>query len=113
MTAKRKFRTSYDILGIPAHASDDDVRAAYRKLVMRYHPDRNPADRRLAEMRIRALNNAYSHIKTRERRARYNAMLEGHLSRSRGVNDNSGKSGWFPIGDVFRGMFRHTGGDRK
>ncbi len=112
MTGKRKFKTSYDILGIPAHASDEEVPTAYRRLVMRYHPDRNPADRGLADMRIRALNNAYSHIKTPERRARYNAMLEGHFSRRRSVNDNRGKTGWFPIGGVFRDMFRHMGGNR-
>jgi curved DNA-binding protein CbpA len=78
----------YDVLQVSSRASDDDVKRAYRRLAMVYHPDLNPQNRSLAELRFRLINEAYAHLKTRERRARYSH----HQKTTRVVppgNDNS------------------------
>jgi molecular chaperone DnaJ len=48
----------YNTLGVPRDASDEDLKKAYRKLVLQYHPDRNPGDK-TAEEKIREINAAY------------------------------------------------------
>jgi molecular chaperone DnaJ len=53
--AKRDF---YDILGVNRDASDDDIKKAYRKLAMKYHPDRNP-DNPKAEEHFKEVKEAY------------------------------------------------------
>lgn len=77
----------YDILKITPKTSDEDVKRAYRTLVKTYHPDFNPQNRRLAELKLKALNEAYAHLKTREGRIAYNQSL-----RLEGENDNSLKN---------------------
>lgn len=47
----------YEILGVPEHASQEVIRTAYRRLVVRYHPDRNPDPS--AQEKIRQINVAY------------------------------------------------------
>lgn len=74
----------YDVLQLRPGASDADVRSAYYKLAKRFHPDMNPQERRLAELRFRLINEAYAHLKTQDKRALYNLTLKkgGHSSRS-------------------------------
>jgi curved DNA-binding protein CbpA len=90
----------YDILEISPQASDLDIKDAYRRLAFAYHPDRNPLDRGVAELRFRLINEAYSHLKTREKRMRYNQILRKQISTRRPAapaqNDNRiFKDGWF------------------
>ncbi|MFO7256239.1 MAG: J domain-containing protein [Bacteroidota bacterium] len=59
----------YEILGVTDHASQEDIRTAYRKLVIRYHPDRNP-DPSAAE-KIRQINVAYDVLSDPEKRRKY------------------------------------------
>jgi hypothetical protein len=59
----------YQILGVPEHASQDDIRTAYRRLVIRYHPDRNP-DPSAAD-KIRQINVAYDVLSDPEKRWKY------------------------------------------
>lgn len=59
----------YDTLGVPDHASQEDIRTAYRRLVVRYHPDRNP-DPSAAE-KIRQINAAYDVLSDPEKRRKY------------------------------------------
>ena len=52
----------YDVLGVPRNASDEEIKAAYRRLAKQYHPDRNPGDASAAE-KMNEINAAYDQIK--------------------------------------------------
>ena len=83
----------YDVLQVSPRSSDDDIKRAYRRLAMVYHPDLNPQNRSVAELRFRLINEAYAHLKTRERRERYR-----HIQKARIVptsNDNRISVSWF------------------
>jgi DnaJ-class molecular chaperone len=60
----------YEVLGIPADAAENDIRSAYRKLAMRYHPDRNPGDAS-AEEKFKQVSEAYATLRDPEARSRY------------------------------------------
>lgn len=62
----------YDILGLPTTASAADIRTAYRRLALRWHPDRNPTDA-AAEEHFKRLNEAYQVLGDPERRRQYDA----------------------------------------
>ena len=55
-------RDYYDILGLSKSASDSDIKSAYRKLAMKYHPDRNPGDKK-AEENFKEISEAYEVLK--------------------------------------------------
>jgi molecular chaperone DnaJ len=74
MMAKRCY---YDILSVERTASDADVKAAFRKLAMKHHPDRNPGDKD-CEHRFKELNEAYEVLKDPEKRAAYDRF--GHAA---------------------------------
>ncbi|HET7038607.1 MAG TPA: DnaJ domain-containing protein, partial [Gemmatimonadales bacterium] len=63
-------RDYYHVLGISRDASESDVKRAYRKLAMEYHPDRNNGDKR-SEERFKEATEAYEVLRDPERRARY------------------------------------------
>ena len=58
----------YETLGVARGASEDDLKKAYRKLAMKYHPDRNPDDAE-AEQKFKEINEAYGVLKDAESRA--------------------------------------------
>ncbi len=68
-----KFKDYYEILGIDRKASADEVKAAYRKLARKYHPDANKNDPK-AEEKIKELNEAYEVLKDPEKRSRYDQL---------------------------------------
>lgn len=67
------YKDYYKILGVDRKASADDIRKAYRKLALKYHPDRNPGDKS-AEDRFKELNEAYQVLSDSEKRARYDQL---------------------------------------
>ncbi len=83
MTEKRDY---YEILGVPKNASDDEIKKAYRKLAIKYHPDKNPGDK-AAEEKFKEVSEAHEVLSDKQKRARYDQF--GHA----GVGGNSGPSG--------------------
>jgi molecular chaperone DnaJ len=70
----------YDTLGVPHDVSDEDLKKAYRKLVLKYHPDRNPGDK-TAEEKIREINAAYEVVGDPEKRRAYDRLRFGDEAR--------------------------------
>lgn len=94
----------YEILRVKPSATDEDVKHAYKSMAKKFHPDLNPQNRRLAELRFHLISEAYSHLKTREQRARYNQRL-----RQKAENDNNNKGGFFStISEIFRPQKRES-----
>jgi len=79
-------RDYYDVLGVDKGADKNDIKRAYRKLAMKYHPDRNPDDEKAAES-FREVTEAYEVLADEEKRARYDQY--GHA----GVDDQMGGFG--------------------
>ena len=60
----------YEVLGVTKTASGEEIKKAYRKLAMQYHPDRNP-DNKEAEAKFKDINEAYEVLKDEQKRAAY------------------------------------------
>ena len=63
-------KNPYEVLGVARDASDADIKKEYHKLVMKYHPDRNPGDKN-AEEKFKEVNNAFDILKDQQKRAAY------------------------------------------
>ena len=93
----------YSILGVSKTASAEEIKAAYRKLAMRYHPDRNPGDAE-AEARFKAISVAYDCLKDPNKRAAYDRY--GHAAFSGGMGGGGAGQGDFgDFGDIFETIF--------
>ena len=86
-------RDHYQVLGVARDASEEDLKKAYRKLAMQYHPDRNQGDKG-AEAKFKELNEAYDILKDAEKRAAYDRF--GHAAFEGGMGGGGGGGG-FPI----------------
>lgn len=74
-----EYKDYYKILGVPRNASTEEIRKAYRKLAMQYHPDRNPDDKQ-AEERFKEINEAYQVLKDAQKRAHYDRLGSAYSS---------------------------------
>jgi len=83
----------YDILGVPRDASDEEIKKAYRRLAMKFHPDRNPDDPQ-AEVRFKEAAEAYEVLRDPQKRAQYDRF--GH----EGLN-GAGFQGFRSTEDIF------------
>jgi curved DNA-binding protein len=68
-----EYKDYYKILGVERKTSADDIRSAYRKLAMKYHPDKNPGDKK-AEDKFKDINEAYQVLSDEQKRARYDQL---------------------------------------
>lgn len=102
--AKRDY---YDVLGVAKNATDDELKKAYRRLAMKYHPDRNP-DSKEAEERFKEVKLAYEILSDEQKRAAYDRF--GHA----GVDPSAaGAGGASPFGDAFGDIFSEIFGGRR
>ena len=97
----------YDILGVSKDASADELKKAYRKLAMKYHPDRNPDDKE-AETKFKEAGEAYDVLKDEQKRAAYDRF--GHAAFEGGMGGGGGGAGAQGFGgggfaDIFDEMF--------
>lgn len=106
----------YHTLGVDRDASKDEIKKAYRKLAMRYHPDRNPGDKD-AERRFREVNSAYEVLRDDEKRAAYDRFGHAAFDQSTagaGAGAGFGGFGGSNFGDIFEEMFGDfMGGPRR
>jgi curved DNA-binding protein len=72
-----EYKDYYQILGVSRGASADEIKSAYRKLAMQYHPDRNPGDKQ-AEERFKEINEAYQVLSDSQKRSRYDQLGESY-----------------------------------
>ena len=107
--SKRDF---YEILGVAKTASDDEIKKAYRKLAMKYHPDRNQGDKaKEAEEKFKEVKEAYEMLSDSQKRAAYDQY--GHAGVDPNMRGGPGAEGFGgfaeAFGDIFGDMF---GGQR-
>ena len=107
--AKRDY---YEVLGVARAAKDTELKAAYRKLAMQHHPDRNPGDKD-CEHRFKELNEAYDVLKDGDKRAAYDRF--GHAAFEQGMG--AGAAGFgadfaSTFADIFDDFFGMSGARR-
>lgn len=115
MATKRDF---YEILGVPKNASDEEIKKSYRKLAMKYHPDRNQGDAS-AEVKFKEAKEAYEMLSDAEKRAAYDQY--GHAGVDPNMRGAAGAGGFGGFGESFGDIFgdifgqarRQQGGGRQ
>ena len=95
----------YQILGVPKTATADEIKKAYRKLAVKWHPDRNPDNKELADKKFKEIGEAYSTLSDPEKRKLYDQFGEAGVKNT-GAGGPAG--GGFPGG--FPGGFSSAGG---
>ncbi|MBN8703537.1 MAG: molecular chaperone DnaJ [Bacteroidetes bacterium] len=93
--AKKDF---YEILGVSRSASADEIKKAYRKLALQYHPDRNP-NNKAAEDKFKEAAEAYEVLSDKDKRARYDQF--GHAGMGAGAGGFGGGAGGMNMEDIF------------
>jgi molecular chaperone DnaJ len=101
--AKRDY---YDVLGLTRDASDDDIKKAYRKLAIKFHPDKNPGDKS-AEEKFKEVGEAYEALSDPQKRAAYDEY--GHAAFDPRMRAERG-GGFHDPFEIFRQAFGGTGG---
>ncbi len=99
-------RDYYEVLGVAKGATEVEIKRAYRKLAMDFHPDRNPGDAS-AELKFKEATEAYEVLKDGDRRARYDRF--GHEASGPAGSPGAGFDG-FDLSDALRAFMRDFGG---
>ncbi len=102
--AKRDY---YEVLEVGRDATEEDVKKAYRRLAVKYHPDKNPGDKS-AEERFKEVAEAYEVLRDKEKRARYDHY--GHAGLEGAAGPGAGPHG-FDLSDALRSFMRDFGLD--
>ncbi len=106
----------YESLGIERNASEEEIKKAFKKGALKYHPDRNP-DNKEAEDKFKEMNEAYQVLSDSEKRSRYDQY--GSVDGASGFDGSSDFSGFGGFGDIFGDIFgggfssRNQNGPRK
>jgi len=96
----------YETLGVSKNASQDEIKKAYKKLAMTYHPDKNPNNKE-ADAKFREISSAYSVLSDEEQKQKYDHLGDEHF------NNNSGGDQEHDVNvhDIFQHFFNRGGGD--
>lgn len=110
MSAKRDY---YEVLGVERGASADDIKKAYRKLAVKYHPDKNPGDK-AAEEKFKELGEAYEALSDPQKRGAYDqfghAAFDPRMRAGAGGGGGGRGGGFHDPADIFREVFGGGGG---
>jgi molecular chaperone DnaJ len=109
MASKRDY---YEILGVAKNASAEEIKKAYRKLAVKYHPDKNPGDAS-AEERFKELGEAYDVLSDQEKRSAYDRFGHQAFAGPGGAGPRGGGGfggGFHDPFDIFREVFGSSGG---
>ena len=98
-------RDYYEVLGVSKSASADEIKKAYRKLALQYHPDRNPGDK-ASEEKFKEAAEAYDVLSNDDKKARYDRF--GHQGAAGGFGGGAGGMNMDDIFSIFGDVF---GGD--
>lgn len=112
MSAKRDY---YQVLDVAKTASEAEIKKAYRRLAMKFHPDRNPDDAE-AEVRFKEAKEAYEVLSDEQKRAAYDQFGHAGVDPSRGGGQHAGDAFGDIFGEVFGDIFgggRRGGGGRQ
>ena len=104
----------YEVLGVNKNASDTEMKKAYRRLAIKFHPDKNPGDHE-AEAKFKELSEAYAVLSDAQKRATYDQFGHAGMDGSSGFSGGGFDFGGTPFEDIFGDIFGDVfgGGGRR
>ena len=102
----------YDVLGVNKNASDQELKSAYRKLAIKYHPDKNPGDKS-AEDKFKEASEAYGVLSDKSKKENYDSFGHAAFENSGGGRGGFGGFSGADFSDIFEDFFGDFGGGSR